>query len=450
MPAFVSSDRSQSASDRYSEDYNDSYEDSNSVASSNSISNSNSDNIYHSQVNSHDTSGNSFDSSTAHSPRFISDHSSPSGSRKMTKLSREQHLHNYDRLRAKLRANLSEANKGEASNIVLDHLNDLRSVYTNVQQERNRDTRIHLTDSEAFKETADFAATNARNLKFNDAGIALETRSFMSRLRRFASGDVGSRSSVAVAVDTDCETENDIDVDENEDDEDENITTGEEMFNRTNWIRLGILYHQVSRRAVSIDFLNGPLASERKKAVARNRNIDDTQSGAAATTAKHVQSSELETDEEKSTAHIIRSIFSTLQEMDLDEGVNFVKFFINPNSFAQSVENLFFISFLVRDGKLKVYQGPDSVPMVKIPTVEEMEEVSLRGKDVETNHHIANLDYATWEGLISTFNITESFLGHRDEEEDTIPQEDLYDEEEEPIQEPMPSDSESNYTSAQE
>ena len=37
---------------------------------------------------------------------------------------------------------------------------------------------------------------------------------------------------------------------------------------------------------------------------------------------------------------------------DLDgEPVNIFKFIINPNDFGQSVENLFYLSFLIRDGK---------------------------------------------------------------------------------------------------
>ena len=39
-----------------------------------------------------------------------------------------------------------------------------------------------------------------------------------------------------------------------------------------------------------------------------------------------------------------------LQDLD-GEPVNIFKFIINPNDFGQSVENLFYLSFLIRDGK---------------------------------------------------------------------------------------------------
>lgn len=34
--------------------------------------------------------------------------------------------------------------------------------------------------------------------------------------------------------------------------------------------------------------------------------------------------------------------------------ISLYKFFINPNSFAESVENLFHLSFLIRDGKISI------------------------------------------------------------------------------------------------
>ena len=57
-------------------------------------------------------------------------------------------------------------------------------------------------------------------------------------------------------------------------------------------------------------------------------------------------------------------IFSKLLEktsMSADDGVDLVRFAFNPNSFGQTVENLFYISFLIRDGKVGMDQDNSGV-----------------------------------------------------------------------------------------
>ncbi len=44
-------------------------------------------------------------------------------------------------------------------------------------------------------------------------------------------------------------------------------------------------------------------------------------------------------------------IFDILGEK---QPINFFEFIINPESFGQTVENLFYLSFLVRDGKVNI------------------------------------------------------------------------------------------------
>jgi hypothetical protein len=44
--------------------------------------------------------------------------------------------------------------------------------------------------------------------------------------------------------------------------------------------------------------------------------------------------------------------------------VNLFKFVINPNDFAQSVENLFYLSFLIRDGECALEIEDDDEPVV--------------------------------------------------------------------------------------
>lgn len=46
------------------------------------------------------------------------------------------------------------------------------------------------------------------------------------------------------------------------------------------------------------------------------------------------------------------------------EKINLFKLVINPESFAQSVENIFYLSFLIRDAKVAFEISEDDEPLV--------------------------------------------------------------------------------------
>lgn len=64
---------------------------------------------------------------------------------------------------------------------------------------------------------------------------------------------------------------------------------------------------------------------------------------------------------------ILKFDFSKLQHLLEERGgdnpTNIFKFVINPNDFAQSVENIFYLSFLIRDGKV-AFEMQDGEPMI--------------------------------------------------------------------------------------
>ena len=50
--------------------------------------------------------------------------------------------------------------------------------------------------------------------------------------------------------------------------------------------------------------------------------------------------------------------------MEQNGPVNLFRFVINPNDFAQSVENLFYLSFLIRDGECALEIEEDGEPVI--------------------------------------------------------------------------------------
>lgn len=325
------------------------------------------------------------------------------------KTSRNEFLNKYDVLREKIKSGNTEAQKGEGSKLALNLLVELNDIYDLVQTEKNRDTRVQLKDAEALHDSSRFAAVNAKNLKFGDVGISLNQNDFIKNVKAYMNENEGADGNFG-------DGDDDMDADGQAD-----------VFNSYNWLKLGGLYHSHSKRAIPTDFLYGPLATERKRTGPRQRNIDDTGNGPSAT-AKLIQASEISTNDEQNTSSMVRGVYQAFTQRKGEGSINFFSFFINPHSFSQSVENLFFTSFLIRDGKFKLYKDETGIPMLQKTSPREAED-ARSSKD--KTHHIAVFDYVTWEGLIKTFNIKEPFLDHREGEEDHFPSDDEMEESDE-------------------
>ncbi|KAL3418881.1 Non-structural maintenance of chromosome element 4 [Phlyctema vagabunda] len=96
---------------------------------------------------------------------------------------------------------------------------------------------------------------------------------------------------------------------------------------------------------------------------------------------------------------------------DLD--ISFFKFVINPQSFGQTVENMFYVSFLIRDGKIGIKIDNNGLPFLEIINAEEKNERSDTG--AQKHQAILTIDMDSWETLIELFDIKESMIPHRKE-----------------------------------
>ncbi|KAL8725024.1 MAG: hypothetical protein Q9166_007623 [cf. Caloplaca sp. 2 TL-2023] len=95
--------------------------------------------------------------------------------------------------------------------------------------------------------------------------------------------------------------------------------------------------------------------------------------------------------------------------------MSFFPFVINPKSFGQTVENLFYVSFLIRDGDVQVGQSDELLPTL-IPLERASRDEQAKG--TQKHQAVFHLDFDTWEDLIDAFDIKHSIIPHRLSEEE--------------------------------
>ncbi|KAK4949382.1 hypothetical protein LTR10_012000 [Elasticomyces elasticus] len=112
-------------------------------------------------------------------------------------------------------------------------------------------------------------------------------------------------------------------------------------------------------------------------------------------------------------------------------GVPLFEFVVNPRSFGQTVENMFYVSFLIKEGSVAVKLDEEGLPTINIEepppkdgedelgnplsTPEKIKQKKAREKEKSKHQAVLALDFETWRGLVEAFEIRESMIPHRDE-----------------------------------
>jgi len=198
-----------------------------------------------------------------------------------------------------------------------------------------------LLDSRYLLNISDMGAEMTRTMRLD--ADAFDMDEYMQKVAHFIDGTTATASSR---------------IDESADDM-------SHMFNGDtdtwNWDRLGLLAARHSRRAPVSEHLLGPLQvtpKHRKATRTARLDTDAEQVAPQRLDASAIAQSETE------TSRMVLDIARRLEECCDEDGINLFRFALNPNSFSDSVENLFYISFLIRDGKAAIIEDSEGDPIL--------------------------------------------------------------------------------------
>ncbi|TRM70005.1 Nse4 C-terminal-domain-containing protein [Schizophyllum amplum] len=172
------------------------------------------------------------------------------------------------------------------------------------------------------------------------------------------------------------------------------------------WDKIGRKAMAKSRRVPVMSFMLGPLSIEQKKrAPIKRAKLERNE--ADRKKPQEIREEDIQRAENETTKNVIQ-----LEKILGEEGrVNLFRFVVNPQDFAQSVENIFYLSFLIRDGKVAFeYDEDTQEPFIYACSVPEEEDYA---QGLRKQQLVLEFDVETWRRSIEVFNITKSMVPQR-------------------------------------
>lgn len=317
------------------------------------------------------------------------------------------------------------ARTGDIS-VAVERLRAVDGLFQQTSSLKSNRNSLLAQDSRAVLSISELAQISIRNLKLNESRKMLNVEDVINGAKKYMLKDYFRANSILEE-----RIPHDLNEHAIESEEDTNNASGNSFkqretersflqqfskydeFHQFNWFRMGALFQNLSKCPPTVDHMLGPLAVEKKTRAPITRRVREVVG--AATTAEKITKETLNADQAETTPEQVKRCFKLFVKKNGSKQINLFKFVINPNSFARSIENLFYTSFLIKEGKFVLEEDEEGFPAIRpkegLPSDPRLREIEIqRRNDAHQNHIIFQMDMPTWKKLIERFDIREPFL----------------------------------------
>ncbi|SJX64080.1 related to DNA repair protein Rad62 [Sporisorium reilianum f. sp. reilianum] len=259
-----------------------------------------------------------------------------------------------------------------------------------------------ILDTKTLTSMSEMGARMAKKMKLNQD--AFDVHEFMARVARYVGGEAAPVRRTATRDDSD--------------DDDDDSSTGRSI-DRWDWAKLGRLASTVSKRAVTMDFLLGPLeiAPKQRKAVTQRRQDD---APAERTAPRALQQHDLQHSAGRESTSAILKVAQLLAAQG-EAGICLFRFAIDPHSFVNTIENFFHVSFLIKENKASLSTDADgNAILAAAQPPSEDDPADGEGEETRSKQFIMEIDYPTYLESIQLYDIRESVIPTRPNRVDAL------------------------------
>lgn len=303
-----------------------------------------------------------------------------------------QDMHERQRLRKDMRDSHTELhdNRQEWMNPDSTHL--LRSINTaNTRYQSVKQTSDATIDSHFLVAAGDLAYKKTQQASLGDGNQGVDIDDFVNKCKIFMRK--GDELEAAQGTQRRRQGRNEVDSDEEEE--------ADAIGNAYNWAYLGSrACFPVTCRPPAPSFLLGPLSVQKKaRAQTQRRARADRVNPENAVKPRELEVSDLQRQEDSSLTHMCKKIHAQLRDLEyeveaaekedveesvVDEivarnhiqengGISLFHFAFDPRSFGQTVENLFYVSFLIKEGAVGVdFAAGEGGEEASLPTLRKL------------------------------------------------------------------------------